>query len=161
MIKLPLIESREDVEYYPYVIETYPCAVCGVSNKITGFAYMSFGVGTYDSKGDTVTTIKNDKGKKVRIIPRRIKFHVSCQIGFDGCNYDSLQQSEEDKDLQTSNSHSSRDVAHETIDILKQHEAPFGDFYIKFCSIHCMRNFFNAVFDDFAEDFYNKHGVDP
>lgn len=38
---------------------------------------------------------------------------------------------------------------------------PFGEFELNFCSIRCLRNWFNITLDDFIKTFHDRYGYNP
>jgi hypothetical protein len=152
MIKLPLLDSKSRGNYYPNddADTSGVCPVCGASFRVTGFAEICCD-----------TSLRNKKGYSWfgdSRLPEGVRQHISLEVGFanDDDVSPTTSQNKSSQNLKSNNEH---DKIHEIVYIVK--DLVNDSFSITFCSIRCMRNFFNAVLDDFSEDFCDKHGFDP
>jgi hypothetical protein len=106
---------------------TYPltgeCPVCGGKFKEKGFAFFSAGSLLIDKKGDMV-------------ISKNARMESYLSVGFHG-----------PENFGASEGHYETYVSMRIVDFPKQ-----GEFEFNFCSIKCMRDWFNTIFDDLQEE---------
>jgi hypothetical protein len=169
MLKFPLLVSKADCLFdtvYPSANEEIGlCPVCGAARSQSGFATICCEVFLTDKKGESTPFYFDAKrGKEYRVrLPRNINHCISFQFGFNGCEVD-CKSVESNENTSDSIKRNGRNKANEVVEIVKNlylENTNNAEFELYFCSIRCMRNFFNAAFDDFIEDFRNKYGVDP
>jgi hypothetical protein len=151
MIKLPLLDSQSRGYEYPADTDGRNiCTVCGAPFKMTGFAAFDCETAVRrDRKGNSWSGFR---------LPNGVRRHISFEVGFE-CDENNSPTTSQNKSSQNRESSNKHNKIHEVVHIVKELDG--NEFSIIFCSIHCMRNFFNAVLDDFSEDFCDKHGFDP
>ena len=116
--------------------ETYPftgqCPVCGIFFNESGFSFFSAGALLYDHKGNMVIR---------KIIQMKSYFH----IGFHGS-----------ENFTTKNNCNESYFSLPIVDFLNK-----GEFEFNFCSIECMRIWFNTILDDFQRQFKEQFNYEP
>ncbi len=135
MKKLPLIDEKSQEGVYPYGKNSSKCPLCGASFKRTGWASLCGGGRSCDKEGNTKLL---NKGTFIR---------SSLSIGFHG------------SENIPSSWRKGYDEAYEFRDIVR--DMPGQGFDLNFCSIRCLRNWFNMILDDFVREFRDKYGYDP
>ncbi len=131
--KYPILGKESKINEYP----AEPiCPLCGNQYKETGFSFLRAGAIQVDKHGNG---IYNSGVKK------------SCYfyIGFHGSELTCTTHPPKSSDGES----------YFTMDVVKFLND--GDFVLTFCSIHCMRKWFNILLDDFAEQFEDKFGYNP
>jgi hypothetical protein len=151
-IKLPLLHVRSKSPDYPNKRKPV-CPVCGESITKSGTAWLKFETIFCDADGKE-THVEFPDGAHQRSI-----MHIISH-GNENCDSQLRKYGEWGGQLlhspkprkRSGESYKTRYV----IDNLK-----FNRVTIKFCSIKCMKKFFNDIFDDFVEDFRSEYGYDP
>ena len=102
------------------------CHVCGSLFIEKGFAFFSVGALPMDKKGKM-------------IISENVQMRSYLSVGFHGPENFGTNEGREETYISTA-----------IVDALR-----WGDFEFNFCSIKCMRDWFNTLFDDLQEELCN------
>jgi hypothetical protein len=150
-IKLPLLQVRSKSPDYPNKKQV--CPICGTSIAKSGIAWLKLETVFRDASGNE-TYVK---------LPNGVHYRSTIHITSHGNeNMDSQLRKYGEWGGQLLHSPKPRkrsSESYEGFDIVE--DLKFNRITIKFCSIKCMKKFFNDIFDDFVEDFRSKYGYDP
>jgi hypothetical protein len=150
-VKLPLLNIRSKTNEYPSGRNPV-CPVCGAVLKETGTAWCKMESKLYDKK---MNEVKME-------LPHGAIFGSEMSITFHGSE---MMDSPFKYKGELLHSSTLRDRGEKLCEGYKSENiverAKFNNVKFKFCSVKCMKKFFNNIFDDFVEEFRDEYGYDP
>jgi hypothetical protein len=126
------------------------CPVCGASLKESGTMWFKFEMTPHDNKGNEVQLELPPNTFLCSFL--KIYFHGAEMMESPLRKYGGKLLHSSAIRERTTEGFKSQEI----VDGVKSNKVSF-----KFCSIKCMKKFFNDVFDTFVEDFRDQFGYDP